>query len=179
MLTEVAAKRYAQAAFELAREKGELDAWDQAMRDLGEATASDEVVAFLADRRMPAEAKQAFLTRVSGDLPGLLSNLIKLLESKGRLPLLPQVAEYFQELLDEHNGIAHAQVLTAVAMSEDEQRRLAARLSELTGKQVLVVAHEEPDILGGLVARIGDRLIDGSARTKLLALKRELATATR
>ncbi len=109
----------------------------------------------------------------------MVGNLLKLLESKGRLPLLSQIAEFFQTLLDDHNGIAHAQVLTAVAMTEDEQRTLATRLSELTGKQVLVEAHEAPEILGGMVARIGDRLIDGSAKTKLLALKRELARATR
>ena len=180
MLRDPAAKRYAQAAFELARDRNELEAWEPAMRSLGEATASDEAIAFLDDRRVPGEAKEAFLTQVTGELPALTSNLVKLLESKRRLPLLPQIAEFFQVLLDEHNGIAHAQVLTAVPMSDDEQRTLAARLRELTGKQeVQVEAHEAPEILGGLVVRIGDRLIDGSAKTKLLALKRQLARATR
>lgn len=179
MLRDPAAKRYAQAAFELARERNELDAWGPAMQSLGEASASPEALAFLGDRRVPGDAKESFLTRVAGELPPMVGNLVKLLESKRRLPLLSQIAEFFQELLDDHNGIAHAQVLTAVPMSDDEQRALAARLSELTGKQVQVEAHEEPEILGGLVARIGDRLIDGSAKTKLLALKRELARATR
>ncbi|MCI0856252.1 MAG: F0F1 ATP synthase subunit delta [Chloroflexi bacterium] len=179
MLRDPAAKRYAQAAFELARDRNELDAWEPAMRSLGEATASDEAIAFLDDRRVPGEAKEAFLTQVTGELPALTSNLVKLLESKRRLALLPQIAEFFQSLLDEHNGIAHAQVLTAVSIGDDERRALANRLSELTGKQVQVEIHEAPEILGGLVARIGDRLIDGSAKTKLLALKRQLARATR
>ena len=160
MLRDPAAKRYAQAAFELARDRNELDAWEPAMRSLG-------------------EAKEAFLTQVTGELPALTSNLVKLLESKRRLALLPQIAEFFQSLLDEHNGIAHAQVLTAVSIGDDERRALANRLSELTGKQVQVEIHEAPEILGGLVARIGDRLIDGSAKTKLLALKRQLVRATR
>ncbi len=179
MLRDPAAKRYAQAAFELARDRNELEAWEPAMRSLGEATASDEAIAFLDDRRVPGEAKLGFLTQVTGELPVLTSNLVKLLERKRRLPLLPQIAESFQSMLDEHNGIAHAQVLTAVALGEDEQRALTSRLSEITGKQVLVEIHEAPEILGGLVARIGDRLIDGSAKTKLLALKRQLARATR
>jgi len=179
MLFDVAAKRYARAAFELARDRGELDTWEPAMQALGEATASDEALAFLDDRRVPAEGKREFLTRVAGDLPVLVDNLVKVLESKRRLALLPQMAEAFQEMLDEHNGVAHAQVLTAVLMSDDEQRAMASRLSEMTGKHVLLEAYEAPEILGGLVARIGDQLIDGSARTKLLALKRELATATR
>jgi F-type H+-transporting ATPase subunit delta len=179
MLRDPAAKRYAQAAFELARDRNELDAWAPAMRALGEATASDEAVAFLDDRRVPGEAKRAFLTQVTGELPVLTGNLVKLLESKRRLSLLPQIAESFQSMLDEHNNIAHAQVLTAVSLDEDERNALTSRLSELTGKEVQVEIHEAPEILGGLVARIGDRLIDGSARTKLLALKRQLARATR
>jgi F-type H+-transporting ATPase subunit delta len=179
VLRDPAAKRYAQAAFELARDRNELEAWEPAMRSLGEATASDEAIGFLADRRVPGDAKGAFLTQVTGEVPALTANLIKLLESKRRLPLLPQIAEFFQSLLDEHNGIAHAQVLTAISIGDDEQRTLASRLSELTGKQVQVEVHEAPEIIGGLVARIGDRLIDGSAKTKLLALKRELTRATR
>jgi F-type H+-transporting ATPase subunit delta len=119
------------------------------------------------------------LTQVTGELPVLTGNLVKLLESKRRLSLLPQIAESFQSMLDEHNNIAHAQVLTAVSLDEDERNALTSRLSELTGKEVQVEIHEAPEILGGLVARIGDRLIDGSARTKLLALKRQLARATR
>ncbi len=179
MLRDPAAKRYAQAAFELARERNELDQWGPAMQSLGEASASPEALAFLGEQRVPGDAKVSFLTQVAGDLPPMVGNLVKLLESKRRLPLLSQIAEVFQTLLDEHNGIAHAQVLTAVPMSEEEQRTLAGRLSDLTGKQVQVEAHEEPDILGGIVVRIGDRLIDGSAKTKLVALKRELARATR
>ncbi len=179
MLRDPAAKRYAQAAFELARERNELDAWGPAMQSWGEASVSPEAIGFLGDQRVPGDAKVSFLTQVAGELPPMVGNLVKLLESKRRLPLLSGIAEVFQTLLDDHNGIAHAQVLTAVPMSEEEQRTLAARLSELTGKQVQVEAHEDPEILGGLVARIGDRLIDGSAKTKLLALKRELARATR
>ncbi len=179
MQRDPAATRYAQAAFELAREGDQLDAWEPAMQSLGEAAASPDALAFLGDRRVPADAKESFLTQVAGELPPLTGNLVKLLESKRRLTLLPQIAESFQTLVDEHRGIAHAQVLTAVAMSDDERQAVARRLSELTGKQVDVEAHEAPEILGGLVARIGDHLIDGSAKTKLLALKRDLARATR
>ncbi len=179
MLRDPAAKRYAQAAFELASERGELDTWEADMRSLGEALAATEAVDSVEDRRASSDAKLTFIQRAAGEPSPLAWNLVRLLERKRRLALLPQIAEQFQALLDEHHGIAHAQVLTAVAMSDEEQRVLASRLSELTGKTVLVQAHEEPDILGGLVARIGDRLIDGSTRTKLVALKSRLAGADR
>ncbi len=179
MLRDPAATRYAQAAFELARDRGELDVWERDLRALAEALAVPGVLAFVAGRRPPPEAKEEFLRRVLGQPAPLVWNLVRLLSSKSRLALLPQIVERFQELLDEERGIAHAHVVTAVPMSDEERQALARRLSELTGKQVEVKAFVEPEILGGLIARIGDRLIDGSARTKLLALKRRLAGAMR
>jgi len=179
VLRDPAAKRYAQAAFELAREAGAIDAWEMDVRALGAAAASPEALSFLENRRVPTDSKLTFLRRAAEEPAGLVWNLVQLLEKKGRLALLPQIAEQFQALVDEHRGITHAQVLTAVAMSDDEKQALAARLSELTGKTVLIQALEEPDILGGLVARIGDRLIDGSTRSKLVALKSRLAGSHR
>ena len=179
MLRDPAAARYARAAFELAVERNELDAWERDLRNLAAALAMPEAVAFVASRQVTAEGKEEFLRRAAGELSPLAWNMVRLLNTKGRLTLLPQIAEHFQELLDEHRGIAHAQVLTAVAMSDDEKQALTRRLSDLTGKRVDVQAFEAPEIIGGLVARIGDRLIDGSTRTRLIALKRQLAGATR
>ena len=178
MLRDPAAKRYAKAAFELARERDELEVWERDLGALANALASPEALAFVASR-VKAEAKEAFLRAAAEEPAPLVWNLVRLLLAKGRLALLPQIAEQFQALLDEHRGIAHAQVLTAVAMSDDERQALGRRLSEMTGKEVLLEVQEEPEILGGLIVRIGDRLIDGSTRSKLVALKRRLAGATR
>jgi F-type H+-transporting ATPase subunit delta len=136
-------------------------------------------MAFIGARKVPRAAKEDFLQRAAGELQPLAVNLVRLLNQKNRLELLPQIAERFQELLDEQRGIAHVQVLTAVEMSGDERDALARRLSILTGKQVDIQTFVEPEILGGLVVRIGDRLIDGSSKSKLLTLKRQLAGATR
>ncbi|MCH7717865.1 MAG: F0F1 ATP synthase subunit delta [Chloroflexi bacterium] len=179
MLRDPAAKRYAQAAFELARDRDELALWEGDLGALADALAAPEAVDFVAGRQVAVQAKEEFLRRAAGEPSPLVWNLVRLLASKGRLALLPQIAEQFQALLDEHRGIAHAQVVTAVAMSGEEREAMAQRLSELTGKQVLVEAQEDPEILGGMIALIGDRLIDGSTRSKLLALKRRLAGATR
>ena len=179
MLRDPAAKRYAKAAFELARDRDELELWQGDLGALADALAAPEAADFVAGRHVAVEAKEAFLRQAAGE-PSLLAwNLVRLLASKGRLALLPQIKEQFQTLLDEHRGIAHAQVVTAVPMSDEEREALARRLSELAGKQVLVETQEDPEILGGMIALIGDRLIDGSTRSKLLALKRRLAGATR
>ena len=179
MQRDPAAKRYAQAAFELARDKGELDVWE---RDLGALDAALQVAGtmeFLANAGVLGEAKQEFLRRVMEQPTPLVWNLMLLLVERNRVALLPQIIEVFQALVDEERGIAHAQVVTAVPMSDEERNAIARRLSELIGKQVQVETREDPEILGGLVARIGDRLVDGSTRTKLITLKRQLAGSTR
>ena len=175
MLRDPAARRYAQAAFELARERNELEAWEQDLGALAEALLTAEAQEFVASRQIGAAAKEEFLQRVMGTPAPLVWNLVRLLSSKGRLALLPQIAEAFQALLDEQRGIAHAEVTTAVAMDDQEQQALARRLSELTGKEVRLRLRQDDEILGGLVVRIGDTLIDGSTRSKLVALKRRLA----
>jgi F-type H+-transporting ATPase subunit delta len=93
---------------------------------------------------------------------------------KGRIELAQQVRDEYQRLLDERRGIAQATVFTAVPLSDDERRAVAQRLQKLTGKEIVLDAQVDPDVLGGLVARIGDRLIDGSTRGRLLALRQSL-----
>lgn len=179
MIRDPAANRYAQAAFDLALEHEELGAWERDLASLADAVASEEALTFVASRQIGADSKEEFLRRAAGETAPLVWNLVRLLGSRGRLALLPQIAERFQTLLDDHRGIAHAHVLTAVKMSDAERQALASRLSEITSKEIQIDAYEAPEILGGLVARIGDTLIDGSTRSKLLALKRQLAGATR
>jgi F-type H+-transporting ATPase subunit delta len=179
MITDPAAKRYAQAAFEIAQERGELEAWARDLASLGTVLVSREAMAFIGARKLPRNAKEDFLRRAAGELQPLTLNLVRLLNQKNRLELLPQIAERFQELLDEEQGLAHVQVLTAEEMTGNERDALTRRLSTLTGKQVQIQTFVEPEILGGLVVRIGDRLIDGSSKSKLLTLKRQLAGATR
>jgi F-type H+-transporting ATPase subunit delta len=178
LLRDPAAKRYARAAFEVARDKGELDIWERDLGALDAALGSAGVEPFLAGRA-PDAAKLDFLQRLLGQPAPLVWNLVRLLVAKNRLGLLPQIIEEFRAQLDEERGIAHAQVVTAVPMSEAERGAITRRLSELTGKQVEIETREDPEILGGLIARIGDRLIDGSSKARLVALKRQLAGTTR
>ena len=77
----------------------------------------------------------------------------------------------FEECVDEHQGISHAEVITAVPLSDDEKRTVEEKLSELTGTKVIARLEVQPEIVGGLLARVGDRLIDGSTRGRLLALR--------
>ena len=78
-------------------------------------------------------------------------------------------------MLDEHNGIERAEIISAVELSDERQQRIETMLTGIVGKDITATSRVEPRILGGFVARVGDKVIDGSTRTKLDALRRELA----
>jgi F-type H+-transporting ATPase subunit delta len=178
MRIEVAAKRYAQAVFDIACEKNDLDRWVGDLRVIAELAAQPGVVDFLASSRVPFEDKERLLSAGLADASPLALNLARLLVQKGRIALAEQVREEYQRLLDEHRGMTHALVFTAVPLSEEEERAVSQRLRELTGKEIVLERQVDPEILGGLVARVGDRLVDGSTRTRLLELRRQLAGET-
>ncbi len=174
MIREPAARRYAQAAFELAEERGDFDAWLEDLEGLADAFDEPAVARALTSERVSVAERERIIQQAAPGIRPLPWNLVRLLLSRGRIRLLPEVAEALRELVEERQGIVRAVVTTAVELDEEGRRSIAGRLGQLTGKQVLVETQVDESILGGLVARIGDRLIDGSARTKLAALKASL-----
>lgn len=174
MIQDPAARRYAQAIFALAEEKGTFDEWLDDLETLAVAFSDPVVARALSSQRIPAERKEALIRQAAPDLRPLSWNLLRLLIRKKRLHLLPQIAEALRELVDERRGVAKAIVTTALPLDGADRQRVAERLSQITGKQVLVETRVDESIMGGLIARIGDRLIDGSTRTKLLALRAAL-----
>ncbi len=172
------ARRYAEAVFELANENGSLDAWSRDLRTIAGFVGEPQVAGLLASGRVPAADRLKLLTAgLEQQVEPLAWNLVRLMEGRGKVHLAPDVQRAYQEMADERAGVAHAIVTTAVPLSDDERNAIAARLSSLTGKQVDVTAVVDDAIIGGVVARIGDQLIDGSTRTRLTALKRRLAAA--
>lgn len=174
------ARRYAEAVFDLAAESGAFDAWSDDLTQVAAFVGEPEVAGLLASGRVPRDEK---LRLLSAGLEKQISpsawNLVRLLEQRGKTYLAPRILELFQERVDDQRGVANAVVTTAVALEPDEREAVAARLSALTGKQVRVTPVVDKAIIGGIVARIGDELIDGSTRSRLVALKRRLEGATR
>jgi F-type H+-transporting ATPase subunit delta len=174
MRTEAAAKRYAQAAFAVALEQGDPRRWLGDLGSLSDLVAQPEAAALLSSDRVPATEKDRLLEAgLPGAAPAVL-NLARLLIAKRRIGLAEQVREEFSNLLDEHEGRARAVVITAVPLDDQQRTQVAERLGIITGKTVSVQEAVDPDILGGLVARVGDTLIDGSTRSRLVALKKNL-----
>lgn len=179
MIRDPAAKRYARAAFDIAREGDALEGWAAALEALAALGRRPEVSAFLLSSKVPLAEKHRLLEGALAGVEPLALNLAKLLVAKGRFGLAEQLGEEFLRLRDEERGIAHVQVTAAVPLSSPERDAVTQRLREMTGQEVVLEEAVEPGLLGGLVLRIGDRLIDGSTRTRLLALRRSLTDARR
>jgi F-type H+-transporting ATPase subunit delta len=172
------ARRYAEAVFDIADGSNTLDEWSNDLRTIADFVDESDVARVLASNRVPRDQKQRLLAAgLEGHISPLAMNLVKLLEDRGKVHLAREIQTAYQEMADERRGVAHAVVTTAVALSPEERRDIAARLTSMTGKQVDVTPVVDESIIGGIVARIGDQLIDGSTRTRLLALKRRLQAA--
>ncbi len=176
MADEQVARRYAQAAFSIALEQGTIAAWRSDLNDIAAVLSESEVSPVLADSRIPLQRREGMLERILGVQP-LALNFAKLLVQKGRSLHARAIATSFDRMADEHEGIVHAQFTSAIDLSAEQIGTIEQRLSKETGKTVRATAHTDPVILGGLIIRIGDTLIDGSVRTRLKRLRRELEGA--
>jgi len=175
VIRDVAAKRYAEAAYLIARQDGKEEAWSSGLADVAALFGDARARAVFENARVPSSQKLALVERALVGVDPLVLNLARLLVRRRRTSLGPQIAQAFQELIDEARGISHAIVTTAVPLTEQDRAAVQRRLIEITGGQVQMETHVDEKILGGLVVRIGDRLIDGSTKSRLLALKRRLA----
>jgi F-type H+-transporting ATPase subunit delta len=169
------ARRYAQAVFQIALERDELDVWIEDLSLLARALENRELAEYLDAPQVPVERKIEVINGSLGDTVGPLAlNLISLLASRNIVPVMPDVVDQYQRLLDSHRGIEQAEIVSAVSLDDQQQQRIAELLSEIAGTEVRVTARVDPEIIGGLLARVGDRLIDGSTRTKIQTMRRNL-----
>jgi F-type H+-transporting ATPase subunit delta len=178
-VASAAARRYARAVFELAQEQGAVEAWQRRLGAVWAIVDVPELRAVL-DNRAIAGADRAALLReaAAGTLDEDAVHLAELLLENGRLAQVQDVFEEFQRMVDQAEGRVRATAITAVELSDTERRGLERELAERFGGKVRLETEVDPDILGGLVVRVGDRLVDASVRTRLQQLRRRLATAS-
>jgi F-type H+-transporting ATPase subunit delta len=136
----------------------------------------EQVRGLLGSTRMPLPAKLELLEQTLGGINPLALNFAKLLTMKGRSDLSREIFDEYMALANAERGIARGVVTTAVPISDEDRGAIERKLGEITGQQVSVSTNVDPEIIGGLIARVGDTLIDGSVRSRLLNLRRRLAT---
>ena len=172
-----AARRYAQAVFDLAKEAGTLDQWLADLKTLNSLFGSEQAVAMLEDPKLTPDAQNKIVDDLISkvQIEPLVGNFIKLLVQRGRLASLPRIVELFGEMYNREKGIVIADVTTAVPLDEAHRKEVADRLAKITGKTVEIRMHTDPSILGGIITRIGDELLDSSVASQLALLAERLA----
>ncbi|MFQ5996877.1 MAG: ATP synthase F1 subunit delta [Dehalococcoidales bacterium] len=179
MARRIHAGRYAQAVFEIALETKELDRWQSDLRNMVSVVGDTEFMAWLESPKVHFEDKAKLLSERLKEVNPLALNLVLLLVTKGRLSMLGEIADEYQRRLNSYRGIEPAEVITAIPLDDEDKHKLAEHLGALVGKKVVLKSEVDPALVGGFVARVGSKLLDGSTRNKLMTLKKELAGAGR
>ena len=172
------ARNYAETLLELARRAGDLATWGQAVDDVADAMQNDRTLRlFLESPRVSAAQKNEILGRAfEGQLPHVFVRFLQALVNHRRQMLLPQIAIEFHDLVDEVEGRLHADVTVTADPSDAERRAISQELSRAYGKEVVPHFLVNPAILGGVVVRVGDTVLDGSVRRRLATLRSRMLT---
>ena len=171
-----AVSTYAEALFEAARERDELEAALEDLRDFVRALEeSEELRLFYYGGQVPEREKRRALDALAQGMTTSARNFLKVVSDNGREEILEEVLLRYEDLVKEHLGRVEVEVTTAVELSGEELERIKERLAGvLEGREVILDTKVDPDILGGAVFRFGGRMVDGSLRGRLMSLREEM-----
>lgn len=172
------ARNYAEALLSLARKADDLDGWGKMINDLAAAFEQDTTLRrFLESPRISEGQKDEVITKAVQDrVPRLFLEFLRALLRNRRQMLIPEIAVEYGNLVDESVGRVHARVTVAREASAEEGNVIARELSRAVGKEVIPHMNVNAAILGGVVVRIGDTVMDGSVRRRLATLRRKMLT---
>jgi F-type H+-transporting ATPase subunit delta len=168
-----AVSTYAEALFEAARERDELE---QVLSDLGEFAdalhESEELRLFFYGGQIPERQKRRAIDGLTEGMKPSTTNFLKVLVDNGREEILEEVLGRYEQLVNEHLGRIEVGVTTAVELSEEQLDRLKERLGGvLEGREIILETNVDPELIGGAVFRYGGRMMDGSIRGRLESLR--------
>ena len=174
-LSDIIARRYASALYSVADDSRTVDRQRRALERAASLLGDRRAVAVLENPRVDPAERQRFALSVLDDATPEVRNLVLLLLERGRVAVLPKVLEEYDRITDAASGRVRAEVVTAIPVDSGLEKTITTTLSERLGGEVQTTVRQDPAILGGLVIRIGDRVIDGSVRTRLEQLQSSLA----
>ena len=171
---DTAARRYAEAAFDLGRSDGTLDAWERDLARLRDAVGDEELRALVEHPAVAFADKERVLRRVVGDVSAEALNLVLLMVRRGRPRAIPRMTEHFADLVRRERGVALAEIRSALPLDASQRTAISDRLAELTGDKIEINEVVDEALIGGITVRIGDRLYDASVRSRLERLRARL-----
>lgn len=173
-ISQTIAGRYAQAVFDIAKESGGIDTLASEVDGLGAAlSGSDALQQVISSPVLSREAQGQAIAAVAGKmgLGATLTNTLALMAQNRRLFVLPQLVARLQSLVADERGEVTADVTSAVALSAEQQKRLADTLAEKSGKKVKLNTRVDETLIGGMIVKLGSQMIDSSVRSKLASLQ--------
>ena len=176
MIREPVARRYARALFQAASARNTLDEVGADLEGIGRLLReAPELGQLLSAPQIKHDNKREIVGNIFRDrVHPLVFELLHLLMEKKRLVILPQIIEGYRDLSERARGIRRAEVTTAVTLPQDHEQTLVGRLEKITGHSILLEKRVDPGILGGMMVRLGDRIIDRSVRRTLLEMRHDL-----
>lgn len=177
MNNTVLAKRYAKALFQVGKEENALDDFSKTLSEMAALyTEMPEVVDGLTNPLYPQEVREKVMEHLVGAMKAsiLMANFLNLLVQKRRADVLPEIAMVFKALVDDDRNMCQGTVISASEISSDLNEKIKATLEKITGKQVVVSNEVDPTIIGGIIARVGDLVMDGSIKTQLKGLEESI-----
>ncbi len=177
MIDLTVSRRYAKALLFLGKEDGKFQEYGVELTGFAQLLGKEpELKNALLNPVYSMEERRSVLIKMLEllQLSPVVGNFLKLLFDKHRLGAVAGIAQTYQELVDAEQNISRARITAAIPLDDDTQERLRQALEALTGSTVIMTMEENPAILGGLVTRVGDLVLDGSVRTQLNALRESL-----
>ena len=177
MRQKILAKRYAKALFAVGREEGTNENYRETLSVLGDFLRQyPEAMDGLTNLLYPMELREKVMAQLISELQTdqYMANFLKLVVQKKRADILPEIATEFQALVDADQNISRGTLVTASEISGDLQAKVQTTLENITGKKVILTAEIDPAIIGGIVAKVGDLVMDGSIKTQLAGLNESI-----
>ena len=169
------ARPYVQAAFEVAQKQGDLKGWSEMLKVLSSLMSNEEIRAVVASPRVKSGQIEELMLQLAGSLNKEQGNFVRILVQGGRLNVVHEIADLFEELRAEAEKSAQVTVTSAFELGAEQQEKIAAALKARLGTEVKLSCTVDKGLLGGIVIRMGDKVIDGSANTRLAELAYALA----
>lgn len=172
------ARVYARALFDAARDAGRIETVCRELDGFVAALAASAPLRHvLADPQVGDDAKRRVLVELTHGADPLVASALLLLQKKGRLAVVAEVCDELEALAAAEAQVVKVEVTSAIALDADAEERLAAKVAAATGRRVKLTKRVDAGVLGGLVVRVGDVIVDGSLRSRLAQLRQRLVTA--
>jgi F-type H+-transporting ATPase subunit delta len=175
--SSVIARRYAKALILIGKEDGQAETYREELNSVIEVLDSNPAFEDIVDNPLFDSAKRTKLfTSVLNamEMSKVMKTFLNLIFSKQRFNQIRSISEHYNKLADELKGVVQADLVSATALSSDTYEQIRQALAKMTGKEVLLQTHQDPEIIGGIVTKIGDLVLDGSIKTQLKNMRESL-----